>query len=289
MNRLDWPDESKFSICLTHDVDRIDKKWWHCLYYFCKTGRLYHLRSIFNKGRINPYWNFEKIMQIEEKYGVRSTFFFLEEKKRFEVTNPSTFSITIGYYTLDDDRIIEVIENLVKYGWEIGLHGSYDSYKDENLLRKEKKRIEQVTGKKVLGVRQHYLNLLIPETWMLQKDAGFKYDSSFGLRSGVGWREMKTVPFKPFEDEDFLVIPLTIMDVALARVSKDIQDAWGKIEAILKYAERNGCVVTVLWHQRVFNENEFPGWSRLYEKIIAEGKKRNAWFATCRDVYEWWV
>jgi len=41
----------------------------------------------------------------------------------------------------------------------------------------------------------------------------------------------------------------------------------------------------VLWHQRVFNENEFPGWSRLYEKIIAEGKKRNAWFATCEDIY----
>ena len=76
------------------------------------------------------------------------------------------------------------------------------------------------------------------------------------------------------------------MDVALERSSKSLKEAVEKVEAILKYAERRGCLVTVLWHQRVFNENEFPGWSELYEKIIREGIRRQAWFGTCKDVYE---
>jgi len=45
--------------------------------------------------------------------------------------------------------------------------------------------------------------------------------------------------------------------------------------------------LSILWHQRVFNEKEFPGYLEIYEKIIQECKKRNAWFATGKEIYEW--
>ncbi|WP_048095739.1 polysaccharide deacetylase family protein [Geoglobus ahangari] len=285
MGSVCWPAGKKFAICLTHDVDRVYKRWWHSLYYFVKTRDVHHIKTLLGV-RGNPYWNFDRITELEEKYGVRSTFFFLEEKKKFEMTNPKTFPLSFGYYSFDDPRIIQAIRMLDSGGWEIGLHGSYESYRNEDLLRIEKSRLEKVLGKKVIGVRQHFLNLDVPGTWQIQKKVGFNYDASFGFRERVGWRDGKDLPFRPFEEDNFLVIPLTIMDVALERSSRGLKEAAEKVEAILKYAERRGSLVTVLWHQRVFNESEFPGWSKLYEKIIVEGKRRNAWFATCREVYE---
>jgi len=55
-----WPDGKRFALCLTHDVDRVDKAWWHCAYYFWNTRSVYHLKSLFTRGKDRPYWNFEK-------------------------------------------------------------------------------------------------------------------------------------------------------------------------------------------------------------------------------------
>lgn len=280
-----WPEGKKFALCLTHDVDRVYKTFWHCAYYFIKTGNTYHIKSIFTKKRDMPYWNFEKIMEIEEKHGVRSTFFFLNETTMFNPFRPSTYKL--GNYDIQDPRIVETIRKLDSGGWEIGVHGSYDSYRNKELLTKEKRTLEKIVGHRVIGIRQHYLNLEIPTTWRLQKEVGFKYDASFGYRRDVGFRENKIIPFKPFGDEDdFLVIPTTIMDSALFYKYPSPETAWRRILEIFKYAEKNGALVTVLWHQRVFNENEFPDWSRIYEKIIQEGLRRGAWFATCEEIWE---
>lgn len=124
---FEWPENKKFALCLTHDVDRVDKKWWHCIYYFIKTGRLYQLKSILNKKRDRPYWNFEKIMEIENKYDVKSTFFFLNESKKLELLSIETYKLAIGYYDINTPEIANIIQELYEKGWEIGVHGSYDS------------------------------------------------------------------------------------------------------------------------------------------------------------------
>ena len=56
---------------------------------------------------------------------------------------------------------------------------------------------------------------------------------------------------------------------------------------LINEAENKNGVLTLLWHQRVFNENEFPNWSRIYEEIIKECKKRGAYFGRCIDIYKW--
>jgi len=35
----------------------------------------------------------------------------------------------------------------------------------------------------------------------------------------------------------------------------------------------------------MFNEEEFPGYTAVYRKIIEEGKKRAAKFVSCEDLY----
>jgi hypothetical protein len=45
----------------------------------------------------------------------------------------------------------------------------------------------------------------------------------------------------------------------------------------------------LLWHHTVFNENEFPGWTSDYVKIIDYCKKQDAWIGSGRQIHAWWT
>jgi len=280
-----WPHGKKFALCLTHDVDRVKKTYQHFT-YFLKTQRPYHLLSLFQKNE--PYWNFEKIMEIENKYGVKSTFFFLNERGKASLFSPREWKLYLGRYDIYDSDVIDVIRNLHENGWEIGMHGSYNSYNNKDMLAKEKRELEELIGDEILGIRQHYLNLEIPKTWKIQEEVGFKYDTTFGFQDKIGFRSRKYYPFYPFDDSSFLEIPLAIMDVLLFKDAKNMEEAWKKCKELINITEKKGGILTVLWHQRVFNEKEFPGWSRIYEKIIKVCKEMDAWITTAKDIAEWW-
>ncbi len=81
-----WPEGAPYALCLTHDVDRVQKRIYHYLYYGAARGirglstQLYSLRR--RIAGDEPYWNFERIMELEDGLGVRSTFLFLNESAR---------------------------------------------------------------------------------------------------------------------------------------------------------------------------------------------------------------
>jgi peptidoglycan/xylan/chitin deacetylase (PgdA/CDA1 family) len=284
MVKMDWPDRKKFGVFLSHDVDRI-RKTYQFFTHFIIERRFYHLISIFQKP--NPYWCFEKIMDMEKKYDVRSTFFFLQESKKFEILKPSNYFLSLGKYSFNEPAVCQIIKKLEDDGFDIGLHGSYESYKNKDLLFKEKQELEKVIGKPVIGIRQHHLNLEVPITWEIQREIGFYYDASYGYKDKIGYRDDRIEPFKPFNDK-FLVVPLPVMDGVVFSMYNNDMVRWEKIKELIDVTEKKGGLISFLWHQRVFNEKEFPGWSKMYEKIIIECKKRNAWFGTGREIWEMW-
>jgi len=279
-----WPDHKNFAVCLTHDVDRVVKTYQYVTKGI-KSNRQ-RLRYLFDFR--NPYWGFPIIMQIEEKFDVRSTFFFLQESKKISLLKPKEWALSVGKYRFSNNKVSKIIKTLHKNGWEIGLHGSYESFWSEEMLREEKEALEHVLGTQIIGIRQHYLNLKIPQTWRIQQKAGFLYDASFGFRDRIGFKDERYLPFSPLEDS-FLEIPLTLMDGALFSNYSDEDAIWNKCLGLIETAERHKGLFTVLWHQRVFNEAEFPGWSRLYIKIIKECIERNAYFGTCKEICDLWV
>jgi len=301
-----WPNNAKFAVCLTHDVDRVKKSHQYITHslkalvgfrFRDLIRQICDFRFYFDDIEKNPYWNFPRIMELERRHGVKSTFFFLNESGKPELLKPKTWKLYRGRYSFNDPNMKRIIKKLDSEGWEVALHGSYRSYNDEELLKKEKRELEDVIGTKVLGIRQHYLNLKIPKTWEFQMNAGFKYDASFGLKYTTGFKKARYHPFYLFNNS-FLEIPLAIMDIGLflMRISEDDvypqtrkneDDILKDIEDLMNIAEERNGLLTILWHQRVFNEKEFPGWVKIYEKIIIESKKRNAWITNCRGVLDW--
>lgn len=264
-------------VALTHDVDRTHKTYQY-LTHLVKAAlnkdlnnAHYHISSLFRKS---TYWNFDEIVKIENEYNVKSTFFFLNESIKFNPFSISKWKLSVGRYNIESPKIVQSIKWLDENGWEIGVHGSYNSYKNKELLLREKKTLENIVGHEIGGVRQHYLNL-DDKTWVIQKKCGFKYDSSFGYTDSIGFKDNKITPFRPCQD-NFIVFPLTIMDSCFINTA----NRWEKLGEIIETVQETNALLVINWHLRVFNGKEFPGYMESYIKIIEKCRERHARFYT---------
>lgn len=279
-------DDASFALCLTHDVDR-PYKTYQSAYYALADRDPYHLTTI-RPGR-NPYWQFEDVMAIERELGVRSAFYFLDEQRLFRDKpvrtwlRPSYWQRYAGRYSLTDPAIEDVIKRLDDGGWEVGLHGSYDSSRDVARLGREKAALEAVLGHPVVGGRQHYLNLEVPTTWRRHAAIGLKYDATLGARSGYGFQFGYDV-LRPFDDA-FVVFPLTLMETRLPDVTNHPDRAWRECDRLLDEAHDQGAVMTVLWHPRYFSERDFPGYRSLYRRLLERALELGAWVGPPAELY----
>jgi peptidoglycan/xylan/chitin deacetylase (PgdA/CDA1 family) len=274
MNDYSQLKKPSFYVWLSHDVDWVKKDYIHSLYGFLKYKRTYHLKELFRKE--NRYWNFDKIVKLESEFGAKSTFFFLHETMGYD--NIDTWFKARYRYSLFNKEIQDEIICLDELGWEVGLHGSYYSYKRFDLLKQEKEILESILKKNVIGVRQHYLNLDVPKTWEYQYELGFKYDSSFGLKRDVGFKGNIYTPFSPFQNS-FKVFPLVLMEGYLEMVSKNnIEKAKKIIDELIQKSIRHNAVLSVLWHNRSIDEKEYPILFKLYIYIMEQTLKNNGEF-----------
>jgi peptidoglycan/xylan/chitin deacetylase (PgdA/CDA1 family) len=269
-------------LALTHDVDRTKKSYQYFSGFLKALSKGDVSKALYNMKRPKdkePYWNIYDIAALEESYGLKSTFFMLDETIRFNPLQPKTFVLAYGRYDPFEPKIQEAIRYLDSKGWEIGVHGSYNSYNNKALLGREKQRLESIVGHPIVGTRQHHLNL-DENTWKIQEELGFIYDSTWGFNDDIGIKEGKIMPFYP-NNTNFVVFPLTVMDVCFMR----IENRWDKFHKVLDEIEEKNAIMVVNYHHRVFDEREYPGYKASYIRIIETAMKRNAKIGPMIDFY----
>ena len=192
------------------------------------------------------YRNFSEFMEIEEKYGVKSTFFFRTQ-----------------YENGDYRDYHEDIKELVNGGWEIGLHTDPSSVTNVEEIRKEKINLERLTGSKILGNRVHYLS---NDEQLPKKlsELDFIYDSS----------KRKTKDRISNEDmgyeiiDDIIEFPVTLMDAYLfTHMNISEEKIVSVVEETLnscRQLESDFNLMTILWHDNVL---KMKG-GRIYPKIL---------------------
>ena len=220
-------------------------------------------------------------MEIEKKFNYKSTFFFSAGKKHNFDPN----------YSIKEKKITEVIKFLKDGGNEIGLHLSYLSYNNKKMMEKEKEELEYLAGSKI-GTRTHFLRFKVPETWILERDSGFYYDSSLGYPDKIGYRNGFCWVYSPYvigkeEEIKFFELPLSVMDSALFEESKTMEDAWSYLMRLFNNIEEYNGVITLDWHQRAFNEKYFKNWSLVYKKCLDHFKSRDAFVDLAGNIVEW--
>ena len=203
--------------------------------------------KLFESIPINKlYRNFSEYMEIEEKFHVKSTFFF-----------------RTLYENGDLEDYHSDIKDLVNGGWEIGLHTDPSSIEDINKIKKEKITLEKITNSKIYGNRVHYLsnNNELPRKL---SELDFIYDSS-----NKKIKDKITVEDMGYQKiENILEFPLTIMDAYLFTHMKISEEKiLSVIEKSLNISRESNLdfnIMTILWHDNVL---KMKG-GRMYEKIL---------------------
>lgn len=283
-----------FAICLTHDVDTVRK---YKIYPPLRTigslvvkdknlKKAFALIIDYSKAKLDkdPYDNFSYIMDLENKYGFKSSFYFMSGgNTKYD-----------GSYSINDSYIISLIKTLQEEGFEVGLHSSFNSYNNFQMLNLEKEKLEKASENAIFGGRQHYLRWKTPETWRILEKAGLKYDTTLSFADYEGFRCGICFPYKPFDIFknrvlDIWEMPLTVMDGSLfdyqnLTPEEGFQRIKNLIDTIKKY---NGLFV-LLWHNSSLDDLRLPAWIKVYEKTIEYLGKQNLFNDTAQGIISWW-
>ena len=281
---VEYPDGKPFAVCLTHDIDVVYKSITSKCYQTLKNVIHGKFNASFDtvkqiRSKKNPYVNFKEIMELEEKYDARSSFYFLSldpADKDYE-------------YRIEDLK--NEIHTIQDWGWEVGLHGGHRGYCDLNKLKTEKRNLEKITNNSIIGCRNHYLNFFVPDSWEILSNAGFKYDCSFGYADCAGFRNGMCHPFKPFNLNsgkiiEIIEIPQIIMDDSLFDnyMRLDSDRAWEITRGLIDAVAACHGVITLLWH----NTSLIGEQTKFYEKILKYCAEKEAWMTSGEHISNWW-
>jgi hypothetical protein len=268
-----WPNFAKACYVLSHDVDQLDHRPT--------------IKSSFLAWMAYTYWRFikkkayntniETIIREEIKRNIRSSFYFFTDYGRCQ------------------QDFIDILNLLRNNGFEIGLHGSLHSFQNPKLLRNEIQTLEKLIDGKVLGIRQHNLNFLVPHTWRYQDEVGFKYDLTFYYNDKFGFRSGICHPYHPFDaltkkKFNVLEIPTSFMDHTALSKGLSFEEMQDVFKRLVSTIERlNGCLV-LNFHNRYIDNKNYPELYQIYMSILnhIDSRGEDCWIASAKECSEWW-
>ena len=287
-----WPGAKRrnesFRMMVTHDVDEpfryaLRPAWKVLRTFGGDLLRRHDVKSAFGnparwfKGKYfrpwqsDPFYTFEKIMDMSEACGIRSAFYFLSGR-----SSP----LLDGDYTLSHPYILNIMRRIHERNHEIGYHGSYNTYRDSEAACREVHTLRDVTSR--LGVsqenwggRQHILRWNAPITWQNYEKAGLNYDTTLSYADHAGFRCGTCHPFAVFDVEQDKALKLKEFALVVMECSvldkryMDLSPEKG-LEHMMML--KNKCrkyhgVFCLLWHNSRFVS---PVEREIYAQVLAE-------------------
>ncbi|MGE8498730.1 MAG: polysaccharide deacetylase family protein, partial [Pseudomonas sp.] len=219
----------------------------------------------------DPYNTFDWLMDVSEANNLKSAFYFI---------CGCTDKARDADYEPDHPIIRSLMWRIHKRGHEIGLHPSYGTYQQSELIGQEALRLKRICAEEGIeqdewGGRMHYLRWEHPTTLRAWVDAGMDYDSTLGYADRPGFRcgSCFDYPaFDPIAQQKLMlrVRPLVMMECT---VIDAVYLGFGVTEAaeekirLLKERCRDvGGGFTILWHNSYFFQK---GLREMYVRILS--------------------
>ncbi len=220
------------------------------------------------------------------------TYDWLDELHRQKNIEPIYFFLVAEKNGMYDKNILphkEVMWQLVKRHakkYLVGLHPSWQSGDDAQLLKKEKEQLEAMTEgvraapsrqTPVNSSRQHYIRFNLPQGYQRLIKAGITDDYSMGYGSINGFRASVASSFYWYdlekeEQTGLRIHPFCFME-ANSFYEQKLTPAQAHEEMMQYYKqckEVGGTLITI-WHNNFLGtEKKFEGWRDVYSKFIAQ-------------------
>ncbi|MBK8488537.1 MAG: hypothetical protein WAU21_10520 [Chitinophagales bacterium] len=256
-------------VFLTHDIDTLYGALRENAKPLLRKGQIGKLLQLMmhHYFQTPDYMLFDKIMQLENAYDVKSTFFWLIHRNKYALRIPN------ADYVLEKKEVQQLLIAVKENDCVNGLHKSYSTKSYSNELQLLKDKAEPIN-------RNHFLMMELPHTFNAIEEGGIQLDSTLAFAETPGWRNNFGLPFQPYNVKqrsayNFTEVPLTIMDATFNHYMHLTPEA--STEYIINFLENNrfNCVHTILWHNNYFFNYDVPGWLDTYKSILVWMKENN--------------
>jgi hypothetical protein len=300
-----WPDNKKFALCISHDVDfivdhsfpEINRRIWKTLKFSNSLQEkiLLPFETAFGilKG-INPAkketFLYDKWIDEIDKHGFKSTFFY------FNRPSFSNLNFVDCDYRLSDRvtyrnttcKVTDMIKEMHQSGFEIGLHGSYETHNNADMMRKQNEGLSEVIQEEVVSSRQHWLKFDIHKTPSTIQNAGLLYDSTLGFNRTIGFRAGTSYPYQLTDEHcnalGVTELPMIIMDGALFKANSlelNQEHAIQRSLLMMDEVEKVGGCLTLNFHPNYLTN---PNYWNTFCAILDEAKRRNVFNGTMKEI-----
>lgn len=182
--------------------------------FFMAMGIKMRARNILDTR--DPYNTFEWLLNVSESLNLRSTFYFISGRTDLNLD---------ASYDIQDKSIKKLLHKIYNRGHKIGLHPSYNTFKDIKALNKEFLNLKNILHAENMNninicSRMHFLRWSHPETLVNLNDIGVVEDSTLGYAERAGFRCGSCYEYPGFDpvQKKLLKIkikPLIVMDVSI--------------------------------------------------------------------------
>ncbi len=269
------PEPRRFAVELSHDVDHVCRfpTAWSAIRALGadilknrSVGRAVETAVHYLASRVDPANDaylaaIRHLADISQEHGLSSEFMFMASERGLHSS---------GY---DPATLAEIAGYLDRHGHQVGFHAGYGTFDDPELLKAEKRRLEEALAMPVSGGRQHYLRFRVPETWQHWELAGFTYDSTLGFPEHEGFRCGTCHFYRPYDisrDRELTIEerPLVAMDTTF-RLSRGMtpMQAERRILDLAAMCRRVEGTFTLLWHNSSL-AGDWREWAPMYQRVV---------------------
>ncbi len=266
-------------VFLTHDVD--SPRLWTSLKAFMQQQMLtifeYHAAwqyyrnygSYFKRKKHDPWDTFDLLMTQAESLGVAAHFYFIPDGSLPHET----------HYKMTDGHIQQLMDDMKRRGHVIGIHPSYHTLGNPEMLAQQKDILEKSSGLPINMGRQHYLRFKAPDTWRHWEQVGLEVDSSVYYADVGGYRCGACSEFSVFDvierrQLQLKELPLSMMEATYINNMGTSPEAMQEVlrTSMKEVKALQGDYVS-LWHNSSFYTPPFRKYEEVQKWMIEELKQ----------------
>lgn len=213
----------------------------------------------------DPFDTYDHILQQRDKNGHDIIFFFL--------VGPKT---AYNHNITPRAPIMQQLIRDIASKEEIGIHPSYDTATNQQLLEQELRMLRKISDKKITKSRQHYLRIALPGTFVHLSHNSIFEDYTLGFAEMPGFRAGTCNPYYFYDLRkngagSLLLHPVTLMEGSYVE-DMGLTPA-AALPKMLDLAERvkqvNGQLVCI-WHNHTLsNRYEWKGLREVHDALAA--------------------
>lgn len=263
----------QFSFIPSYDIDLAfahhGRGFFRTILGFAKAALHFRLNDIVDRIKTflgvisDPYDNFNFHIDVHKRFNLKAIYFYL-------IADFGEFDKNTSY---KNKRFRSLLKKTNTHS-DVGLHASYSSNSDYDVLKEECHRLSEVLGRSIFQNRQHFLKLDLPKTFRNLIKLGITEDYTMGYAHENGFRASICNPFYFFDldenkETELKIFPFVCMDECFIRFKKLTPDeAFEQIKILIDEVKAfNGTFIPVLHNHSLSNYRQWKGWREVYENM----------------------